>query len=94
MVGRSGLICPAPSTKRRRSGPPGRRFRIWRPPGRRDCKYFLAKYERNLTRSAGRLCWRMFDMSGDELGWVLAIGFALVFAVASGAVAYYLSRAS
>jgi hypothetical protein len=36
----------------------------------------------------------MFDMSGDELGWVLAIGFALVFAVASGAVAYYLSRAS
>jgi hypothetical protein len=33
-------------------------------------------------------------MSGDELGWLLAIGFALVFGVAAGAVAYYLSRAS
>jgi len=30
----------------------------------------------------------MFDMSGDDLGWLLAIGFALVFAAAAGAVAY------
>jgi hypothetical protein len=36
----------------------------------------------------------MFDMSGDDLGWLLAIGFALVFTVGAGAVAYYLSRAT
>jgi hypothetical protein len=29
----------------------------------------------------------MLDTSGDELGWLLAIGFALVFAAAP--VAYY-----
>jgi hypothetical protein len=34
----------------------------------------------------------VFDMSGDELGWIMALGFALIFATASGAVAYYLSR--
>jgi hypothetical protein len=34
-----------------------------------------------------------FDMSGDEFGWLLAIGFSLIFATASGAVAYFLSRA-
>jgi hypothetical protein len=34
----------------------------------------------------------MFDMSGDDLGWLLAIAFTLVFATATGAVAYFLSR--
>jgi len=32
-------------------------------------------------------------MSGDDVGWLLAIGFSLIFATASGAVAYLLSRA-
>ena len=36
----------------------------------------------------------MLDISGDALGWLLAIGFALVLAVLAGAVAYYWSRAS
>jgi hypothetical protein len=35
----------------------------------------------------------MFDMSGDELGWLGAIGFALLFGIAAAAVAFYLSRA-
>ena len=35
----------------------------------------------------------MFDMSGDALGWLLAIGFAIVFGVVAGAVTYYWSRA-
>jgi len=34
------------------------------------------------------------DLSGDALGWLLAIGFALVFAVVAGAVAYQWSRAN
>jgi hypothetical protein len=34
----------------------------------------------------------MVDISGDELAWLLAIGFALLFGVAAGAVAYYWSR--
>jgi hypothetical protein len=34
----------------------------------------------------------MFAMSGDEFGWLMAIRFALVFALASGTVAYFLSR--
>jgi len=36
----------------------------------------------------------MLDISGDALGWLLAIGFALVFAVVAGAVAYHWSRAN
>jgi hypothetical protein len=36
----------------------------------------------------------MLDISGDELGWVLAIIFAVVFGVAAGAIAYHWSRAS
>ena len=39
-------------------------------------------------------CLPCSDMSGEELGWLLALGFALAFGVAAGAVAYYLSRAS
>jgi hypothetical protein len=35
----------------------------------------------------------MFDMSGDELGWLLTICFALVFGATAGAIAYFLSRA-
>jgi hypothetical protein len=35
----------------------------------------------------------MFDLSDDELGWLMAISFALVFATVSGTLAYYLSRA-
>jgi hypothetical protein len=34
----------------------------------------------------------MFDMSGDELGWLLAISFTLVFGATAGAIAYFLSR--
>jgi len=36
----------------------------------------------------------MFDISGDELGWVLAIIFAVIFGVVAGAVAYHWSRAN
>jgi hypothetical protein len=32
-------------------------------------------------------------MSGDEFGWLMAIRFSLIFTTASGAVAYFLSRA-
>jgi hypothetical protein len=35
----------------------------------------------------------MLDLSGDAFGWLLAIGFALIFAAVAGAVAYYWSRA-
>jgi hypothetical protein len=31
----------------------------------------------------------MLDISGDELAWLLAIGFALIFTVGADAVAYY-----
>jgi len=36
----------------------------------------------------------MLDISGDELGWVLAIIFAVIFGVIAGAVAYHWSRAN
>jgi hypothetical protein len=36
----------------------------------------------------------MLDIPGDTLGWLIAIGFALVFAIIAGAVAYRWSRAS
>jgi hypothetical protein len=36
----------------------------------------------------------MLDISGDALGWLPAISFALVFAVVAGAVAYHWSRAN
>lgn len=47
-----------------------------------------------LRRRVGRLCLVMLDISGDALGWLLAIGFALVFAVMAGAVAYHWSGAN
>jgi hypothetical protein len=36
----------------------------------------------------------MFDMSGDDLGWLMADGdqLRLVFAVAADTVAYYLTK--
>ena len=34
----------------------------------------------------------MLEVSANELAWLLAIGFALVFAVVAGAVAYHWSR--
>jgi hypothetical protein len=34
----------------------------------------------------------MLNMSGDELGWAVAVGFAVLFAALAGFVAYYLSR--
>jgi hypothetical protein len=36
----------------------------------------------------------MLDISGDELGWVLAIIFAVIFGVIAGAVADHWSRAN
>ena len=51
-------------------------------------------YEAILRRRVFRLCCAMLDISGDALGWLLAIGFALVLAVFAGAVAYHWSRAN
>ena len=34
----------------------------------------------------------MFDISGDQLGWALAIGFAVAFFVAAVIAGNYLSR--
>jgi hypothetical protein len=31
-------------------------------------------------------------MSGDEFGWLIALRFSLIFAVAAGTLAYSLSR--
>ena len=63
--------------------------------GRRGafCK-LCGNYELILRRRVGRLCLVMLDISGDALGWLLAIGFALVFAVMAGAVAYHWSGAN
>ena len=36
----------------------------------------------------------MLDISGDALGWLIAIGFELVFAIVAGGIAFHWSRAS
>jgi hypothetical protein len=51
-------------------------------------------YEAILRRRIGRLYCAMLDISGEALGWLLAIAFALVSAVVAGAVAYHWSRAN
>jgi hypothetical protein len=47
-----------------------------------------------LRRRIGRPYCALLDFSGDAFGWLIAIGFALVFAVIAGAVAYHWSRAN
>jgi hypothetical protein len=67
------------------------------PPARHQSAAFYklcSNYEPILRRRVVRLCFAMLDISGDALGWLLAIGFALVFAVIAAAVAYHWSRAN
>ena len=71
-----------------------RRFPMRLYPYTRAFNKLCGNDEAILRRRIGRLYCAMLDISGDALGWLLAISFALVLVVVAGAVAYHWSRAN